>query len=144
MIFELRFKDDEHMNFFFKMINKLSYLDVYRVAFFYLMGLTLETMTHISDLYNFAKNCISFYMLDVMEDGCEWMTPGCLRICGLALNLYNGYYNEKRPDLYTPDSLFDSPLLPYFIEALNLRYSEYSQLILNNVYSHASSLKVIE
>ena len=94
--------------------------DPSRKALFYCLGLTEETRHHISDLYNFTHH--------IIKDGglwAKWQTKDTRKICNLAVNLYNGY--TGRNGLYvmdfTPWRIFDSPLRPYMLQAVDIRFS---------------------
>lgn len=42
-----------------------------------------------------------------------------------AANLWNGFTEEGRENLYTPEELFCCGYAPYFMEGIKLRYPEY-------------------
>lgn len=46
-------------------------------------------------------------------------------ICHLAFNLWNGFTEEGKENLFTPDELFCCGYAPYFMEGIKLRYPEY-------------------
>ena len=97
--------------------------DPYRRALFYALGLTADTLDHITDLYNFEEKGIEF---DGLSAG--WQTSTSMRITRLAFNLYNGWNGEDgidRPEFYTPYELFSDGLAGYMLEAVKLRYPEY-------------------
>lgn len=125
---EYKFKDEDHKVFFEEQVTKTnSKNDPYRKALFYTLGLTEETRKNIGNLYNFKENCIEF---DGLKKG--WQTGTTIRICRLAFNLFNGLYGqhdevESAVD-YTPYGLFDCGLMDYMLEAVKIRYEEYSWL----------------
>lgn len=114
------FMSEEHKDFYFKQIAKTeSVNDPYRKALFYTLGLTGETRSNITALYNFEEGSIEF-------DGIKsaWQTGTTLKVTKLAFNLYNGYAGEvdesDSPSRYTPYSLFDCELMPYMLEAVKV------------------------
>ncbi|WP_255314240.1 DUF6075 family protein [Bacillus sp. FJAT-26390] len=63
----------------------------------------------------------------------SWQTSTSIKLTRLAFNLYNGYSGDElnghdRTQNYSPYFLFDTGLLPYFFEAVKLRYPEYVRL----------------
>ncbi|PYG88469.1 hypothetical protein LY28_01318 [Ruminiclostridium sufflavum DSM 19573] len=125
----LKFKDIIHKDFFESMVKKTNCKnDPYRAALFYTLGLTAETRCNINLLYNFKENCIEF---DGLNAG--WQTGTTIRLCRLAFNLYNGFTDEqgdgkenKEGRFYSPYWLFDCSLIDYMLEAIKIRYAEYS------------------
>lgn len=122
-----KFKDLDHHQFYEGMIRMThSHTDPYRQALFYLLGLTIETRSHVRDLYDFDDNSIC---LEGLNKG--WQTSSSIKLTRLAFNLYNGYSGDDEYDAarnYSPYFLFDTHLLPYFFEAAKLRYPEYANL----------------
>src|SRR5690606_2023214 len=78
---------------------------------------------NINDLYNFKEDSIR---LEGLYEG--WQTGTTSRLTRLAFNLYTGYTGESEEDAryYSPYYLFDNGLLPYFFEAVKLRYPSYA------------------
>lgn len=130
----VKFKDQEHKEFYYRMLTGISKNDTYRKAFFYAMGISEETRDNIKRLYDFKENCIKF---EGLHDG--WQTGGSMRICRLALNLFNGYTEKGNETLSAPYELFDCGYAPYFFEAIKLRYPEYCRDI-NTGRSYGISL----
>lgn len=124
-----KFKDLKHHQFYEGMMRTTrSHDDPYRKALFYLFGLTEETRMHIRDLYDFEDNRIKLEGLHQ-----AWQTGSTIKLARLAFNLYNGYVGDEERDAarnYSPYFMFDTGLLPYFFEAVKLRYAEYA----NNQY----------
>ncbi|MNN24036.1 hypothetical protein D3C81_1374500 [compost metagenome] len=120
------FKDIEHEQFYegnLRMTNTQH--DPYHKALFYTLGITSQTRQHIKDLYDHKKNCIR---LEGLHKG--WQTSTTMKITRLAFNLFNGFngnneLNQDHPRNYSPYYLFDTNLMPYFFEAIKLRYTEY-------------------
>ncbi|GIP30946.1 DUF6075 family protein [Paenibacillus sp. J2TS4] len=122
------FKDIEHEQFYEGNLRMThSQHDPFRQTFFYILGLTSQTRQHIRDLYDYEEQAIR---LEGLEQG--WQTSTSLKITRLAFNLYNGYTGDAetgrdQPRNYSPYHLFDTGLMPYFFEAIKLRYSEYAR-----------------
>lgn len=122
------FKDIDHEQFYEGSIRMTrSQQDPYRKALFYLLGLTPLTRQRIRDLYDFEESCIR---LTGLEQG--WQTSSTMKLTRLAFNLFNGYSGDNEvgqdhPRNYSPYHLFDTSLMPYFFEAVKLRYAEYAR-----------------
>ena len=114
----IKFIDSAHMQFFEQMLSEFSRLDIYRVVFFYLMGLLNDTRLHIRELYNFEWNCI---FPPQNSRNAAWQTSGTRKVCNLAYNLYNGYVDEVAM-ASKPYDIFDSPLSPFFVCAIQMLY----------------------
>lgn len=121
----IMFKNDQHRQFYEEQIEKTnSYTDRYRKAFFYALGLLEDTRRNINQLYDFEERGI-----DVTGLRKPWQTSGSIKVCRLAFNLYNGYTGSgKAAPLFTPYELFDSGLINYMLEAVKIRYSDYSHI----------------
>ncbi|MBW4080259.1 DUF6075 family protein [Paenibacillus sp. S150] len=124
------FKDIKHEQFYEGNIRMThSQQDPYRKALFYLLGLTPQTRQHIQDIYDYEESCIR---LEGLEQG--WQTSSSIKLTRLAFNLFNGYTGDSEADRdysrnYSPYHLFDTSLMPYFFEALKLRYAEYAHTL---------------
>ena len=121
----MKFVDDEHKAFFEQMVAKTrTQDDVYRKAFFYTLGLTATTCHNIDDIYDFAEHCPKF---DAVRKG--WQTSTSVKVTRLAFDLYNGYDGKGKTDAhdgYTPYELFACGLMEYMLEAVRIRYPEYT------------------
>lgn len=121
------FKDINHEQFYEGNLRMTrSQQDPYRKAFFYLFGLMPETRQHIRDVYDFDEGSIR---PEGLERG--WQTSTTVKLTRLAFNLFNGYNgnaqaSEDDARNYSPYYLFDTNLMPYFFEAVKLRYTEYA------------------
>lgn len=121
------FKDIEHEQFYEGNLRMThSQHDPYRQAYFYVLGLTPQTRQHIHDLYDYEEQAIR---LEGLYQG--WQTSTSVKMTRLAFNLYNGYTGDAEtgrdhPRHYSPYHLFDTGLMPYFFEAIKLRYAEYA------------------
>lgn len=126
-----KFKNIEHHQFYEGMIRMThSQGTPYRQALFYLLGSTDQTRMHIRDLYDFDQGSIRLEGLHK-----SWQTDSTVKLTRLAFNLFNGYTGDEVQDTarnYSPLFMFDSSLLPYFFEAMKLRYPEYAKTQLHD------------
>lgn len=92
-----------------------------RKALFYCLGLTDETRVHVDELYNFCRHV-------TRENGLRalWHTSDSHKVCSLAFNLYNGFHGRNGTYTmdYTPWRIFDTPLQPYLLEAIKIRFPD--------------------
>ncbi len=116
----ISFRSTVHRDFFLENIMKCRIKDCYHRAFFYVMGIAPETRANINQMFDFKTDCI-------VPEGMhgDWQTSRTLKVCHLAFNLWNGYTEEKREHLFTPEELFCCEYAPYFMEGIKLRYPEY-------------------
>lgn len=114
------FLDEEHKNFFINMLRLCRSQDCYHRSLFYVLGLTFETRKNINILFDLSQD-------EINPDGIfgAWHTATTWRVCHFAFNLWNGFVEDENASSYTPDTLFSTPLFPYFIEALKLRFEDY-------------------
>ena len=116
----IRFSSNEHKVFYSQMLVKTRNDDAYHRTFFYAMGICAETRRNIRTLFDFKNGGIN-------PDGLSapWQTGSPRRLCRLAFNLWNGWTEEGKENRSTPYELFDCGFVPYFFEAIHLRYPEY-------------------
>lgn len=127
----IKFKSAEHMLFFGEnVINTKSERDTYRKAFFYTVGILPQTRACIDSLYDFQDNCPK---LDGFSGA--WQTSGTIKMCRLALNLYNGFHQNGtswhdlenvKDGSFTPYKLFATSDAFYMLEAVKVRYPDYT------------------
>lgn len=116
----IQFADKEHKAFYYNMLSKTHNDDVYHQAFFYAMGICAETRRNIRTLFDFTNGGINPEGLSA-----AWQTGSTRRLCRLAFNLWNGWTEEGKEQYSAPYELFDCSFVPYFFEAIRLRYPEY-------------------
>lgn len=105
------FCNQEREEFFLANIKKCKNNDNYHKAFFYVMGLTKETRTHIQSMFDYRNGCIKpagMYS--------RWQTSTTAKVYRLAFNLWNGYTEEGYDQDFTPEKLFCCELAPYFMK----------------------------
>ena len=109
--------------------------DIERKVLAYLFSLDVVCCIHIREIYDFDENTIIPNALDK-----EWQTSTSRKTTRLAFNLFNGCcsdgetyigsdtFEELLPSAYfTPVNLFCCEYAPYYIEALKMRFPEYSK-----------------
>lgn len=121
------FKDNEHKDFYTKMLEKAPHNDVYYRSLLYTLGICPETRYYIDRLY--GEDGIR---LEGLND--SWQTSGTIQICRLAFNLYNGFHHTGSDwdnvtsctgNEFTPYELFCNSDALYMLEAIKLRFPEY-------------------
>ena len=128
----IKFKDNKHKSFFAECIKDANVKDndTYRRAFFYFMGILPDTRTHIKRIWDFKTDCPQAAAFSE-----PWQTSGTIKMCRLAFNLYNGYHHvgdnwdALAPDTngdFTPYELFATSDAFYMLEAIKIRYPEYT------------------
>lgn len=115
-----RFIDDEHSDFYARMIKQLKQPDVYHRALIYTIGISDVTREHVRQIYDIGEREIR---PECLED--SWQTGTTRKICLLAFNLFNGYTDHDDPRASTPEDLFACEYAPFFAHAIEMRYPEY-------------------
>ena len=116
----IRFASKEHEAFYSEMLVVTRNRDTFHKAFFYTMGISAETRSHIRTLFDFKKDGIKPEGLSA-----AWQTGSTRRLCRLAFNLWNGWTEDGKENRSTPYELFDCSFALYFFEAIRLLYPEY-------------------
>ena len=127
---EIEFRDEKHYNFFVGKFAESKTKDTYQKALIYLLGLTVDTREHYSNIYNARSETIQNTSL--IE---EWVTSTSARVIRLAFNLFTDgiptAYIEDEKNLigeaskYSVSEIMCDPLQRYFIQAIKLRYPNY-------------------
>jgi len=102
------------------------------MALCYCLGINNDTRNHINSIYNFKTGCV---LTECLHEG--WQTSGSLKVVRMAFNLYcNGTpsvsdYEDNEEQLYeckkyTVEDLFCCSYAPYFWQAIQIRYPEYT------------------
>lgn len=129
---EIIFISKEHEKFYYEKLEQVRYRDVYHKALVYCLGISADTRAHIDSIYNFAEGCVK---PECLQEG--WQTSGSVRVVRMAFNLYcNGTpsvfdYEDAEEQLrecsqYTVEELFCCAYAPFFWQAVQIRYPEYS------------------
>lgn len=131
---KILFKDCKHEKFFYSLLKKCRYQDVYHAALVYCLGLSDDTRRNAENIYDFKDGYIK---PECLWQG--WQTSGSTKIIRLAFNLYNNgtpsVYEFDEPEdqlkecqFYTVEELFCSSYAPYFWQAVKIRYPEYCEV----------------
>ena len=144
MIMEnIKFCGKDHEDLFYTLFKKMKSKDCYHGAAAYLLSLDTVLKDHINRVFDFKE--------DIIKPECiyePWQTGTSKKTTRLLFNLWNGKYKdiERRFDddeemdedeeqkriaysstYYTPDEIFCCSYAPYFWQAIQLRYPEYSE-----------------
>ena len=131
----VNFIDNDHKSFFYSKLNKLQVLgktDVYYLSLVYTLSICETTREHFSNIFNIEKGEIN---LDAIKAGWQKVTR-------MAFNLWNhsimfdseeDLENEKISNCYAPSEIFCCSYAPYFWEAIQIRYPEYTKRFENNI-----------
>lgn len=119
------FKDETHKKYYYHFIMRfgMEHIDPYKQTAAYLLALDI-VRDHFTDIFDFSESAIK-------PDGISagWQTGTSTKTTRLLFNLWNGYcYNEQDEPTadYTPDNIFCCELASYFIQAIKIRYPEYT------------------
>lgn len=127
------FLNEEHENFYKEKLKEVRYQDVYHKALCYCLGINKDTRNHIDRIYDFKTGYVK---PECLQEG--WQTSGSLKVVRMAFNLYcngmpsvNDYIKEedkiKECRCYTVEDLFCCSYAPYFWQAIQIRYPEYTE-----------------
>lgn len=119
----IQFRDSEHKEFFYRMLDECGNNDGYHRALFYTLGISKDNRIHIHDVFDFSNGGIKPEGLSA-----PWQTGSSVRACRLAFNLWNGWSQAGAERHSTPHELFDCGFALYFLEAIRLRYPEYCKV----------------
>lgn len=132
----IKFIDKEHEDLFIAILSKMKSKDCYHKSVAYLIALDTVCREHINDIFDFENNRIK--PDTVFNHG--WQTSSSRKTTKLAYNLWNGYctdgdtYIDKNgyksffiSNEYAVDNIFCCSYAPYYWQAVQLRYPEYTQ-----------------
>ena len=118
---EMNFMNNAHEKFYYEKLKEVRYQDVYHKALVYCLGVNRDTREHIDQIYDFKTGCV--------KTECK--------VIRMAFNLYcDGApsvddYQDTEDQLqecsqYNVEELFCCSYAPYFWQAIQIRYSEYT------------------
>lgn len=130
---QIIFTSEAHRDFYYEKLKEVRYQDVYHMALCYCLGISNDTRNHVNSIYNFKTGCV---LTECLHEG--WQTSGSLKVVRMAFNLYcNGTpsvsdYEDIEEQLYeckqyAVEDLFCCSYAPYFWQAIQIRYPEYTQ-----------------
>ena len=129
---EIIFANKEHEKFYYEKLKEVRYTDVYHKALIYCLGMNDDTRRNINQIYDFKTGCVKTKCL---QEG--WQTSGSVKVVRMAFNLYfnntpsvDDYKNAEDQLMecsqYSAEELFCCPYAPYFWQAIQIRYPEYT------------------
>lgn len=128
----IAFISEAHEKFYYEKLKEVTYADVYHKALCYCLGMNDDTRRNIKRIYDFKTGCVK---TECLQDG--WQTSGSMKVVRMAFNLYcNGTpsvddYDNSEAQLresraYSVEDLFCCSYAPFFWQAIQIRYPEYS------------------
>lgn len=129
----MKFMNKEHRNFYTEKMSKVSRPDSYNRSLIYLLAMNDDTRRHFDEIYDIDRNEINIKSLKS-----PWQTSTSLNVCRLGFNLFNGCandnprYNTMSKD-YSIYNLFCTSGAGYFLEAIKLKYPEYTKTQQNQI-----------
>lgn len=121
---EIRFYDEEHRNKFYGLLSLMCSTDCYHQAAAYLITLDKVCEEHYTDLFDCKKDCIKRSGINK-----SWQTGTSKKTTRLMYNLWNGTSCSDDADdsgYYAVDEIFCCSYAPYYWQAIQLRYPEYT------------------
>lgn len=126
------FASDAHEKFYYEKLKEVSNQDAYYKALCYCLGISDDTRRNAYRIYDFKTGSIKTKCLH--ED---WQTSGSVKVVRMAFNLYcNGMpsvydYEDAEEQVsecrqYSAEELFCCGYAPYFWQAIQIRYPEYT------------------
>lgn len=128
----ISFISNAHKEFYIEKLKEVRYQDAYHKALCYCLGLNNDTRRNINRIYDFKTGCIK---PECLHEG--WQTSGSLKVVRMAFNLYcdgtPSVDDTKSIDeqlyecrQYSVDNIFCCCYAPYFWQAIQIRYPEYT------------------
>lgn len=125
------FISNAHEKFYYEKLKEVRDQDVYHKSLVCCLGISNDTRKNANRIYNFKTGCIK---TECLQEG--WQTSGSVKIVRMAFNLYcNGTpsvfdYDDSEEQVYecrryTVEELFCCAYVPYFWQAIQVRYPEY-------------------
>lgn len=127
--------DTGHEVIYKAICREMKRVDCYHKALAYLISLDTVCRDHIREIFDFEENAIK---IDCLDKG--WQTGTSHKTVRLAFNLWNGYCtdgdtyidkngyeNDLPSSRYTPENIFCCSYAPYYWQAVQLRYPEYTK-----------------
>jgi len=148
---DILFAGKKHEDLFFELFKKMKRKDCYHGAAAYLLSLDPVIQDHINNVFDFKEDVIKPECLRA-----AWQTGTSKKTTRLLFNLWNGTFKDpERPAdedeeiktsrqriidedeaerercrtsmYYAPDEIFSCSYAPYYWQAIQLRYPEYSE-----------------
>lgn len=128
----LRFINGLHEVFYNEKLKEVRYQDECHKALCYCLGICDETRKNFNQIYDIKTGCVN---PECLHKG--WQTSGSAKVVRMAFNLYcNGIpslhlHNNlidqfAECEEYSVENLFACGYAPYFWQAVQIRYPEYT------------------
>lgn len=128
----IRFISDAHEKFYYEKLKEVRYQDAYHKALCYCLGMSADIRRNVNNIYDFNSGCVK---TECLQEG--WQTSDNAKVVRMAFSLYcNGTpsvsdYENAEEQLnecrqYTVEELFCCAYAPYFWQAIQIRYPEYT------------------
>lgn len=121
------YRDEQHKKLYDNLCGQFNHIDEYHAALLYLIALDEVCRQHIPDIFSIEQDSIK--PESIAE---SWQTGTSLKTCRLAFNLWNGTTsdnnNESASPNYTVDEIFACEYAPYYWQAIQLRFPEYTEI----------------
>lgn len=114
------FKNKKHVDRYYSLLWQMNKLDCYHFSLAYLLSLNSDCYEHFDKLFDTDRDIILF---DGLYEG--WQTGSSRKTTLLAFNLWSTYVDKNSRDS-TPDNIFCDTNAVYYMEAIKLRYPEYT------------------
>ena len=130
---EIIFISENHEKFYYEALKNVRCQDEYHKALCYCLGISDSTRMHIDTIYDFKTGLVK---PECLLQG--WQTSTTKKVIRMAFNLYCGgtpsianYPDEMEEQLtecrnYTADELFSCSYAPFFWQAIQIRYPDYT------------------
>lgn len=126
---QIIFIDSEHEQLYSNLCRRMQQQDEYHRAAAYILSLDRVCREHTEDIFDLQEDVIK------PEALCKaWQTSTSRKSCRLLFNLWNGYNSEGEPieeetpsSNYTPEHIFSCSYAPYYWQAIQLRYPDYTE-----------------
>ena len=128
MTAKVEFYDLKHEQLYNSLYRRMRYADVYHQTAAYLLALDAVVREHAEDLFDIDGDMIK-------PEGLyrAWQTGTSRKTTRLLFNLWNGYNSDReppeeeaRPRDYTPEDIFSCTYAPYYWQAVQIRFPEYT------------------
>lgn len=121
------FADDQHRELYSSTLDRMESTDCYHRAAAYLLSLDNVLRDHMTAVFDFSEDVIKPEGMNA-----AFQTSTSRKTSRLLWNLWNGYDgNEELNEdgeptdptrYYTPENLFNCSYLPYYLEAVRIRF----------------------
>lgn len=121
------FANDKHRELYSSTLDRMASTDCYHRSVAYLLSLDNVLRDHMGAIFDFDGDVIK-------PDGmnADFQTSTSCKTSRLIFNLWNGYDGGEELDevgeqtdptrYYTPESIFGCSYLPYYLEAVRIRF----------------------